>query len=286
MAKFIPGLNILKVVGGEPIQDAVAKVQSAPQHIVVGTPGRAQHMLSKNVIDATKLKIFILDEADEMLSQGFQDKIVEINDYVPTTAQTVLLSATMPKEILDITKSILHNPVQILVPREELTLDGLKQFYIAVEKEENKFETLTELYESISVSQCDIFCNSKQKVIQLQEDLQRQNHTVSAIHGSMEQSERNKIMNDFRDGRSRILITTNLLSRGIDVQQVSLVINYDLPTQKEAYIHRIGRSARFGRKGIAINFVTDDDAEMLKEIQTFYSTQINELPSNIKQLLM
>ena len=102
----------------------------------------------------------------------------------------------------------------------------------------------------------------------------------------MEQSERNKIMNDFRDGRSRILITTNLLSRGIDVQQVSLVINYDLPTKKEAYIHRIGRCARFGRKAIAINFVTDDDAEMLKEIQTFYSTRINELPSNIKQLLM
>ena len=192
----------------------------------------------------------------------------------------------MPKEILDITSQILTNPVRILVPREDLTLDGLKQYYIAVEKEENKFDTLIELYESIAVSQCVIFVNSKQKVIQLKEDLARQNHTVSAIHGAMDMTERNQIMRDFRDGRSRILITTNLLARGIDVQQVSLVINYDLPPEKETYIHRIGRSARFGRKGIAINFVTDEDAEMLQEIQKFYSTQIYELPSNIKELLM
>ena len=192
----------------------------------------------------------------------------------------------MPKEILDITENIVKNPIRILVPREQLTLDGLKQFYIAVEKEENKYETLTELYETIQVSQCVIFCNSKQKVDTLKEDLIGQKFTVSAIHGAMDQTERNQIMRDFRDGRSRILITTDLLSRGIDVQQVSLVVNYDLPAQKESYIHRIGRSARFGRKGIAINFVTDDDAEMLREIQTFYNTQIDEMPSNIKELLM
>ena len=192
----------------------------------------------------------------------------------------------MPKEILDITQQILTNPVRILVPREELTLDGLKQYYIAVEKEENKFDTLLELYEAISISQCVIFVNSKQKVIQLQEDLAHQQHTVSAIHGAMEMPERSQIMRDFRDGRTRVLITTNLLARGIDVQQVSLVLNYDLPAEKETYIHRIGRSARFGRKGIAINFVTDEDAVMLQEIQKFYSTQIYELPSNIKELLM
>ena len=183
------------------------------------------------------------------------------------------------------TTQILTDPVKILVPREELTLDGLKQFYVAVEKEENKFETLVELYETIQVSQCVIFCNSKQKVTQLKEDLEMQKFTVSAIHGAMEQSERNKIMADFREGRSRVLISTDLLSRGIDVQQVSLVVNYDLPAQKESYIHRIGRSARFGRKGIAINLVTDEDAEMLQEIQKFYTTQINEMPPNIKELL-
>ena len=192
----------------------------------------------------------------------------------------------MPKEILDITQQILTNPVRILVPRDELTLDGLKQYYIAVEKEENKFDTLIELYETISITQCVIFVNSKNKVEQLQAELARKSHTVSAIHGAMEMTERNQIIRDFRDGRSRILVTTNLLARGIDVQQVSLVINYDLPPEKETYIHRIGRSARFGRKGIAINFVTDEDAEMLQEIQKFYSTQIYELPSNIRELLV
>ena len=189
----------------------------------------------------------------------------------------------MPKEILDITQQILTNPVRILVPREKLPLDGMKQYYIAVEKEENKFDTLLELYETISITQCIIFMNSKQRVDRLQAELARKSHTVSAIHGAMEMSERSQIMRDFRDGRCRILVTTNL--RGVDLQQVSLIVNYDLPPEKETYLRRVGCAARFGRKGVAINFVTDEDAEMLQEIQKYYSTQIYELPSNIRELL-
>ena len=306
MSKYIPNLTILKVVAGEPIQETVRQIQAAPQHIIVGTPGRVAHMLQNEIIDANNLKLFILDDADELLSHSLQDKVVEINDYVTKQAQTVLVrfrfilfvacyssmffiltsSCIMPKEIFDLTQQILTNPVRILVPREDLILDGLKQYYLAVEKEENKFDTLIELYESIAVSQVVIFVNSKQKAIQLQEDLARQNHTVSAIHGAMDIPERSQILRDFHDGRARILVNTNVLACGVSVQQLSLVINYDLPPEKESYIKRIGRAARFGRKGIAISFVTDEDAEMLQEIQKFYSTQIYELPSNIKELLM
>ena len=189
----------------------------------------------------------------------------------------------MPKEILDITQQILTNPVRILVPHEKL-LDDLMQYYVAVEKEENKFDTLIELYETISISQCIIYVNSKNKVEQLQDDLAHTSHTVSAIHGAMEISERDRILRDFRDCRTRNLVTNTLL-KSFKVQQVSLILNYDLPLEKETYLRRLGCAPRFGRKGIVINFVTDEDAEMLQEIQKYYSTQIYELPSNIRELL-
>ncbi|KAH7818254.1 Translation initiation factor 4A [Monocercomonoides exilis] len=285
MAKFLKGLNILRVVGGEAISETARKVAEAPQHIIVGTPGRVAHMIYSEIIDVSHLRIFVLDEADEMLSQGFKDKIVEINSNLPKNAQTVLLSATMPQEIIEITRQILNDPVQILVPRDELTLDGLRQFYVAVEKEEFKEEALFDLYDSIQVAQCVIFCNSKRKVDYITEDLRSRKFTVSSIHGAMEQEDRNRIMQDFRDGKNRVLVTTDLLSRGIDVQQISLVVNYDLPMEKESYIHRIGRSARFGKKGIAINLVTEEDGQMLKDIQEFYGTKIEEMPANIKELL-
>ena len=191
----------------------------------------------------------------------------------------------MPEEILDIAQQLLTNPVTILT-RPEYLADVLKHYYIPVEKEENKFDTLIELYESVAVTQCVIFVNSKKKVIQLKEDLAHQNHTVCGIHGAMDMTERNQIMRDFRDGRSRILVTTDLLARAIHSPQVSLVVNYDLPSEKEAYLNRLCCAGGFGRKGIAVNFVTDDDAERLQEIQQFYSTPIYKLPSNIKELLM
>ena len=177
------------------------------------------------------------------------------------------------------------DPVKVLVKRDELTLEGIKQFFVAVEKEEWKFDTLTDLYDSLTVTQAVVFCNRRRKVDWLTDEMRKNNFTVSAMHGEMPQRERDMIMKEFREGQSRVLITTDVWARGIDVQQVSLVINYDLPLNRENYIHRIGRSGRFGRKGVAINFVKDDDVTLLRDIEQYYSTQIDEMPMNVADLI-
>lgn len=228
--------------------------------------------------------MFILDEADEMLSSGFKEQIYNIFRLLPETTQVVLLSATMPQDVLEVTTKFMRNPVRILVKKDELTLEGIKQFYINLEEEAYKTDCLFDLYDSISVTQAVIFCNTRGKVDFLTEELRKNKFTVSAIHSDLSQQERDVIMNEFRTGSSRILISTDLLARGIDVQQVSLVINYDLPSNKENYIHRIGRGGRFGRKGVAINFVTNQDVGMMREIEKFYSTQILELPETVGEI--
>jgi translation initiation factor 4A len=187
----------------------------------------------------------------------------------------------MPQDVLEVTTKFMRDPVRILVKKAELTLEGIKQFYIAVEKEDWKLDTLSDLYETVTITQAVIFCNTRRKVDWLTDKLQARDFTVSAMHGDMEQTQRDVIMKEFRSGSSRVLIATDLLARGIDVQQVSLVINYDLPANRENYIHRIGRGGRFGRKGVAINFVTADDVRMMREIEQFYSTQIEEMPMNV-----
>uniref|UniRef100_A0A8C4QH42 RNA helicase n=1 Tax=Eptatretus burgeri TaxID=7764 RepID=A0A8C4QH42_EPTBU len=231
------------------------------------------------------IKMFVLDEADEMLSRGFKDQIYEIFQKLNSNIQVVLLSATMPAEVLDVTTKFMREPVRILVKKEELTLEGIKQFYINVEREEWKLDTLCDLYETLTITQAVIFLNTRRKVDWLTEKMQARDFTVSAMHGDMDQKERDLIMREFRSGSSRVLITTDLLARGIDVQQVSLVINYDLPTNRENYIHRIGRGGRFGRKGVAINFVTNEDRRILRDIESFYNTQIEEMPMNVADLI-
>ena len=183
----------------------------------------------------------------------------------------------MPQEILEISQRFMRNPIRILVKRDELTLDGIKQFYVAVEKEDWKLETLCDLYETLTITQAIIYCNTRRKVDWLTEKMAGRDFTVSSMHGDMTAQEREMIMKEFRSGSSRVLITTDLLARGIDVQQVSLVINYDLPANRENYIHRIGRSGRFGRKGVAINFVTEEDVRALRELEAFYNTTIGML---------
>merc|ERR1711937_606915 len=231
------------------------------------------------------MKQFFLDEADEMLSRGFKEQIYEIFKFLPEQVQVCLFSATMPLDVLEVTEKFMREPVRILVKKDELTLEGIKQFYIAVEKEEWKLDTLCDLYETLTITQAIIYCNTRRKVDWLQEQMQERDFTVSCMHGDMDQRERDIIMREFRSVSSRVLITTDLLARGIDVQQVSLVINYDLPTNRENYIHRIGRGGRFGRKGVAINLVTKDDIRTLREIEQFYSTQIEEMPMNVADLI-
>jgi translation initiation factor 4A len=254
-------------------------------HVVVGTPGRVYDMINRRALRTDTIKQFCLDEADEMLSRGFKDQIYEVFQLLPQDTQVVLLSATMPADVLEVTKKFMRDPIRILVKRDELTLEGIKQFYIAVEKEEWKLDTLCDLYETVTITQAVIFCNTRRKVDWLTEKMHGREFTVSAMHGDMEQKQREVLMKEFRSGSSRVLITTDLLARGIDVQQVSLVINYDLPTNRENYIHRIGRGGRFGRKGVAINFVTTEDVRMLRDIEQFYNTQIDEMPLNVADLI-
>lgn len=279
------GISCMACIGGTNVRDDIAALKMG-QQVVVGTPGRVFDMINRRALDPMSIKMFVLDEADEMLSRGFKDQIYDVFKKLETTRlQVVLLSATMPVDVLEVTKRFMREPIRILVKKEELTLEGIKQFYIYVEKEEWKLETLCDLYETLTITQAVIFCNTRRKVDWLTDKMTRRDFTVSQMHGDMQQQERDLIMKEFRSGSSRVLITTDLLARGIDVQQVSLVINYDLPTNRENYIHRIGRGGRFGRKGVAINFVTAEDKRSMTDIEQFYNTEVEEMPMNVADLL-
>merc|ERR1719428_2701632 len=206
-------------IGGTSVREDMRKLDVG-QHIVVGTPGRVFDMISRKVLRPNDIKQFVLDEADEMLSRGFKDQIYDVFRHLNQEIQVILLSATMPQEVLEVTTRFMREPVRILV-----------------KKEERKLDTLCDLYETLTITQAVIFCNTRRKVDWLTEKMHQRDFTVSAMHGDMDQKERDVIMCEFRSGSSRVLITTDLLARGIDVQQVSLVINYDLPTNRENYIH-------------------------------------------------
>ena len=271
-------------IGGRSVGED-AKVLDRGVHLVSGTPGRVFDMIKRRNLRTRNIKTLVLDEADEMLNKGFKEQIYDVYRYLPPETQVVLVSATLPVDVLEMTSKFMTDPIRILVKRDELTLEGIKQFFVAVEKEEWKFDTLCDLYDTLTITQAVIFCNTKKKVDWLTEKMRANNFTVSAMHGDMPQKERDAIMGEFRGGTTRVLITTDVWARGIDVQQVSLVINYDLPTNRENYIHRIGRSGRYGRKGVAINFVKADDVAVLRDIEQYYSTQIDEMPVNVADLI-
>lgn len=271
-------------IGGTAIREDLERLREG-QQLIVGTPGRVTDMVQKRHLKVDDIGLFVLDEADEMLSRGFKEQIYDIFKFLPPNVQVALFSATMAPDILDLTGKFMRNPVRILVKKDELTLEGIRQFYIAIEREEWKLDTLCDLYETLTITQAIIYCNTRRKVDWLSERMAQRDFTISIMHAELEQKDRDRIMREFRSGSSRVLISTDLLARGIDVQQVSLVINYDLPGNVENYLHRIGRSGRFGRKGVAINFVTTTDARHLKEIEMHYHTQIDEMPMDIADLI-
>lgn len=268
-------------IGGRSRSDDIQALKTTV-HVISGTPGRLNDLIETDIIDCKKIRILVIDEADELLSRGFKRVIYSIYQSLPSTTQNILVSATLEAEVLEIADRLLTKPVRVLTKRDELTLDDIKQFFIAVEKEEWKFDTLCDLYSVLTITQAIIFCNTRKKVIELAERMKKSNFTVSMIHGDMQQTERDSIVLDFRTAKTRILIATDIWGRGIDVQQVSLVINYDFPESRESYLHRIGRSGRFGRKGVAINFVTKGDIEIMKDVELYYSTQIDEMPISLK----
>ena len=274
------GLRIKTIIGGSSIDQDSFELCEKPPHIIVGCPGRVFDMIRRRLINANKLKLVILDEADEMLSSGFKEQVYNIFQYLNKNVQIALFSATLPNNIYQITNKFMRDPVKISVKAESLTLEGIKQYYVAVEDDRQKYLTLKDLYQFISMSQCIIYANSVKRVVDLYEAMKEDNFPVSCIHSNMEKIERENAFKSFRTGAARVLISSNVTARGIDIQQVSIIINFDLPKDIHTYLHRIGRSGRWGRKGTGINFITRRDIIKMREIESYYSTQIDELPGD------
>jgi len=278
-------VKIHACLGGTSVRDNIRALKDGAQ-VVVGTPGRINDLVEvRRALHLDQLKVLCLDEADEMLTEGFLEQVQHLFQCVPEEAQVCVFSATLPLEVMETTNRFMRDPVRVLVKREELTLKGIRQFFVAIDHEEWKLDTLCDLYETLTIAQAIIYCNTRRKVEWLTEEMSARDHSVSCMHADLDQQERSLVMREFRSGSSRVLISTDVLARGIDVHGVSLVINYDLPPKRENYIHRIGRSGRYGRKGVAINFITQPDVRYLRDIESFYHTQIDEMPDNVPDLI-
>jgi len=282
---FAPSITYKLLVGGNSINTDIEDLRKNPK-IIVGCPGRICDMLRRKMISPKHMKLLVLDEADEILSRGFLDQILNIFRLInKTELQIGIFSATISNEIKLITSEFMKNPIIISVNPESLTLEGIKQYFVPVENDKIKYDALIDLYSSISMTQSIIFCNSVRRVIELKLSLDNEDFPVSAIHSNMTHYEREQALHTFKTGKTRILISSNITARGIDIQQVGIVINFDLPHDVHTYIHRIGRSGRWGRKGIGINFISRSDIFKIKEIEQYYQTQIDPLPNNFKSFI-
>lgn len=277
---MIKNLRTQLLIGGTSIDEDVKALTETPPHIVIGCPGRIHDMIKRKKLKSNDLQILVIDEADEMLSSGFKEQIYNIFQLMPSNIQVNLFSATMPTELYNLTERFMRNPVKILVKTEQLTLDGINQYYIALDNDDQKYETLKDIYGMISISQCIIYCNSTKRVADLYEAMKNDDFPVCQIHSNMDKTERTQSYQDFKNGKYRVLISSNVTARGIDIQQVSTVINFDVPSCIHTYLHRIGRSGRWGRKGVGINFITSRDTSKIKELEQYYGTIISELTEN------
>lgn len=271
------------LIGGTSTDEDKENLEQNNPQIIIGCPGRIHDMLRRKYLNPEHISLLILDEADEMLSSGFKEQIYHIFQFLNNSIQVGLFSATFPAELYNLTNKFMRDPVKILVKQEQLTLQGISQYYVSLENDEQKFAALKDLFATITVSQVIIYCNSINRTNDLYSAMKQDGYPVIAIHSNMSEEERKQSYEDFKSGRGRTIICTDLFSRGIDVQQVSVVINFDVPKNVHVYIHRIGRSGRWGRKGIGINFITRRDQQKLDQIRRFYSTQIDELPMNFAE---
>ncbi len=281
LSSKMDGLKVKTLFGGSAVEEGSSFSNRNVPHIICGCPGRVFDMMRRDKLSCKSIKLIILDEADEMLSAGFKEQVYNIFQYLNNDVQVCLFSATLPDGINSIVDKIMRDPVRICVKKEQLTLEGIRQFYVALDDDRQKYTTLKHLYSFINMSQTIIYCNSIKRVQDLYEAMCEDSFPVCRIHSNMEKSDRDKAFNDFRNGSSRVLISSNVTARGIDIQQVSVVINFDLPKCVHTYLHRIGRSGRWGRKGVGINFITRRDVQQLKKIEEHYETQIQELPAEV-----
>ncbi len=285
VGSVMEGLVVKTIIGGTPISEDAASMKQNPPHVIVGTTGRVLDMINRRHIQCRNVKLLVMDEADEMLSRGFKEQIYNIFQSLSENIQVALFSATIPDEILQLTKQFMRNPVKITIIPEKLNLEGIQQFYVAVPNDNAKYETLKDLFSALSVKQCIIYANSVERVADLCFAMNKDGFSVGCIHSSMNSEERNRAIAEFRTGTYRVLISSNVTARGIDIQQVSTVINFDIPRCVHNYLHRIGRGGRWGRKGLAINFVTKEDIHTMKYIEQHYKSTIEELPMNFADLV-
>ena len=281
LSKFMDGIVIRKVLGGTSVIDDMRDLQNNTPHIVVGCTGRVYDMIKRRALPTRNVKLCVLDEADEMLSIGFKEQIYDIFKQLPSNVQIALFSATMPPSILQLTSKFMRNPVSITMLPQELNLEGIDQYYIAMNDDYDKLATLKDLFSRLTVSQTIIYANDVRRVKDLYDMMRSEGFSVCCIHREMTKQERSNVISDLFSGKYRVLISSNITARGIDVQQVRTVINFDIPRSVDVYLHRIGRSGRWGRKGIAINFVTKSDIRQMRTIEMHYKITIEEMNADI-----
>lgn len=272
LAKYMHAIKVLPIYGGQEIVKQIRSLKSGTQ-LIIGTPGRVMDHMRRKTVKMENVHTVVLDEADEMLNMGFREDIETILEGVPEERQAVLFSATMPKPILDITKRFQKNAELIKVTKKELTVPNIEQFYYEV-KPKNKEEVLSRLLDIYNPKLSVIFCNTKKQVDLLVNGLLGRGYFAAGLHGDMKQAQRDRVMDGFRKGKTEILVATDVAARGIDVEEVEAVFNYDLPQDDEYYVHRIGRTGRAGRVGRSFSFVTGKEVYKLKEIQRYCKTKI------------
>jgi len=278
------GIKTYAAMGKTPVRDDIRAIDRGV-HFLVGTPGRIYDLMNRRAFSTEHIKVIVIDEADQMLEDRFREQLQCIlNLGFPTTARCALFSATLNEDVIEFANKLLDKPVRILVSPEQVNLKGIRQFSVNLDREDWKFEVLLDLYKNLNISQALIYCNKRQKAEWLSEKMTNAGFPITCIHGDMEVRDRMDRMMAFRKGDTRVLISTDLLARGIDVQQVSLVINYELPTQMDNYIHRIGRSGRYGRKGTAINLLCGNEVIMMDELKSHYSINVETLPEDLSKL--
>jgi translation initiation factor 4A len=278
----IDDLVIKTLTGGTSIVNDAENMKKSVPHIIVGSAGRIYDMIRRKHLHTKDVKLFILDEADEMLSRGFKDQIYNIFQYFNQDVQCALFSATIPDEMIKVTNKFMRDPVRIEIKREKLNLECIQQYFVALPDDRAKYETLKQIFGNLIVNQCIIYVNSVNRVMELFQAMTEEGFSVCCIHSSMKKEERERVFYEFRKGVHRVLISSNVTARGIDIQQVSTVINFDISKCVHNYLHRIGRSGRWGRKGLAINFITRKDIGTIQNIEKHYSSNIMELPTDFK----
>jgi translation initiation factor 4A len=278
------GISVYAATGGPPLKEDIRAIERGAQFLI-GTPGRIFDLMNRDILQRDNIRVLILDEADQMLEDRFREQVKCIlKKGFPKNTQVALFSATMDEEVIAVANELLQSPVRVLIRPDEVPLDGIKQYYVELEKEEWKFEVLCDLYSHLTISQAFIYCNKRQRAEWLAEKMAAQGFPISFIHGEMPVEERKQRMDKFCEGEDRVLIATDMLARGIDVQQISLVINFELPTDRANYIHRIGRAGRYGRKGITINLISPEDKRALHEIENFFKIKMETLPNDLASL--